>query len=487
MKSLALLTLVGWLFVSRLVRWLALYQQKEYRLDRFRAFLKTPEGKTELFSLFSPGVLKSPKSWKRPKITARVLLISLGTGMILLVGFVVVFVLFASWQQQVMAALGYFVLSYLFIPVLVGAVTAVTSFPARGKVWWELFTASQKIMKQQPLIIGVGGSYGKTSTKYLLAALLKQKYSVFMTPKSFNTAYSVAHSINQHYQGEAVVLLEYGAYKRGEIASLTKWFPPSHVVITGFTEQHLDLFGSVLASLQAESELVAAVPAHGTVWWNGDDPRVPEIVAQVPKLSAQTVKYQAADLGSATLTQHGQLELALSEKITTQLVGKHYLTNLAAAVAVAHELQVTHAQIEQAVRNFVPDERFVRSYAGTDCWILDDAGTSNPEGFRTTLELAEVFPEKHKVLLTSGIVDLGPASEQVHRQLAEQANSVVDLVLYVGSAGKEQFQQQLAEKCLVAEEQIIAAVKQAPKDCLLIIEGRMPGWIVPTLQQKGVK
>ena len=487
MKSLALLTVAAWLYASRLVRWLALYQQKEYRLDRFVAFVQTDEGRQEMRMLVSPGARRHPKSWKRPKITARVLVIAAGTGLLLVVGLAVLFVVVSNWQTQVAAVGVYLLVSYLLLPGLIGLVTVLSAIPARIKVSHELYRAQQKLLKHQPLIIGVGGSYGKTSTKYLLAALLEQQFQVFMTPKSYNTAYSIARSITEGYAGQEVVLLEYGAYKIGEIKRLTQWFSPAHAVITGFTEQHLELFGSVAASLKAEAELAAAIPAAGTVWYNGDDPRVAEILAQVPDLEAQTVAYKATDLGEWQLDAHGSLVLQFSQPVQTALVGSHYLTNIAGALKVAAFLGLSTKECAQGLQAFKPDERFVRSYPGNKCWVLDDAGTSNPEGFKTIISLAARFTEQPKWLIVSGIVDLGEVSESVHRTLAQQARPVFDKVLYVGSEGRAEFLEVFGGDCVSEQEAVISALKQLPQASLLTIEGRVPGWLTNVLAKKGVQ
>jgi len=111
---------------------------------------------------------------------------------------------------------------------------------------------------------------------------------VFVTPKSFNNKLSVAQSIITGYSGQKFALLEYGAYIRGEIAYLTKWFQPTIAVETGFTPQHLSLFGSRQNSVLAESELIASLPESGVVYCNGADSGAVEIA----KTGAQNNKAQ---------------------------------------------------------------------------------------------------------------------------------------------------------------------------------------------------
>ena len=119
-----------------------------------------------------------------------------------------------------------------------------TSIIYAVRVWIELMLAKSKVQKTKPLIIGITGSYGKTSTKILLSSVLKKKFSVFRTPKSYNTKFSVARSINRGYRGEQVMVLEYGAYKKGERMLL------NHIALFCSSEEESDSFYCRLLGLK---------------------------------------------------------------------------------------------------------------------------------------------------------------------------------------------------------------------------------------------
>jgi UDP-N-acetylmuramoyl-tripeptide--D-alanyl-D-alanine ligase len=453
------------------------------------AFLLTSEGKNQLKSFFLKSGERHPKHWKRPVKTIRILLIAMLSLVFLVLGPILVMTLPINLTAKLLFLVAIIIIEYLLLPGIIAVAVVISSVPAKLKTWLELRQAQQKISKKHPLIIGIGGSYGKTSTKYFLYEILSKKYSVFKTPKSFNTPFSIARSINQNYHGEEIVLLEYGTYQKGEIQSLAQWFPPNHAVITGFTEQHLHLFGTIEASLQAEAELIKAIPPSGKVWYNADDSRVKEILAQV-KNSDNVHAYNANNLAKYQIDEFGFLNLKLSElspQIKTKIVGEHYLSNIAGAISVAKFLEISEAEISAGISNFVPDERFVRSYQGKSCWILDDGGTSNPEGFSKIIDLAKNFKFKTKVLITGGIVDLGDSSRSVHNQLATASENVFDSVILTTELGKDEFEQVLSKKLIINKTRIIEFLSDLPESTLLVVEGRMPGWIIPSMIKIGVK
>lgn len=487
MKTLSLLALLSILFVVRALRWLAIFQQKEYRLDRMMAFLGVPEGKSEVWRFYQPKSQWHPKLWKRPRITPRILVVALLSLLIGLLPLFLVVFLQVSLAAKILFSILVLVAEFIFLPLIIAISVAVSAIPARIKVWLELKKAASLINKTKPLIIGIGGSYGKTSTKYLLRALLGNKYSVFMTPKSYNTAFSIARSINEGYKQQSVVLLEYGAYKQGEIRYLTKWFKPNHAVITGFTEQHLHLFGSVEASFKAESELAAAINNEGKIWYNADDPRVKNILDQASSSRGQLINYSKNDFDQITIDNFGFMSFKIKNMlVSTNLVGDHYATNLSGAIKVAGFLGVSDSDIKFLIEKFAPDERFMRSYQGNNCWILDDAGTSNPVGFSSAIKLAERMNFKNKYLLTGGIVDLGSESERIHKQLARESQKIFDKVFFVTDVGREEFLSVFGSDLVIDHEEIISSLSEVNEQTLVVIEGRMPGWLEGSLKSIGV-
>ncbi len=489
MKTLALCLLVFCSLGIRLIRWLAWVQQKEYRLDRLWLFISSPEGQKELLRVLPTRADFARKTFKRPKLTPRLLTVAL-TVFLLLGGYALlvaqfVFVVQALWLQvfSVLVALG-------VVSVLMPLFVMVGVIPSAGMSYAAVTAMARRaqllLVTHQPVVIGVTGSFGKTSTKQLLGYVLGGDTQVFITPASHNTLYSVCKSIVDGYKGQKYVVLEYGAYAPGEIATLAKFCPPLLAVITGFAPQHLGLFGSEEAIIKAKSELVAALKPESLVFYNAVYPQTKEI-AQKGAQKNDAVLTPVLPTNCFTnieLTADGRLVLQLgSEKVTTKLLGTHYAEIAALVVTVAQSIGISQAQCAKRLAGFTPTNKFITSsVSNKGITIIDDGGTSNPQGFMSALDLLAAMQNEPKVMITPGIVDLGDKSEEIHRQLGQAAQTVVDTVLYVGETGKEAFMQGYTGDLVDSPEKCTALLHSLPSSTVLLLEGRMPGWVLAELE-----
>lgn len=458
-----LLTTYFLLLFLRLSRWLAIVQQKEYRLDRMWLFFQSKEGVKEVFNLLP--IPRSMPDIKRPVRTVRVLLIALISLKLVLIS-----LFLSSFNIAV------FIIIYLFLPLIVILSILPSTLISHLVTYLTLTRARQKILAIKPTIIGITGSYGKTSTKLLLTHVLSQKYSIFTTPKSHNTRYSVAKSILQLFKDQDIAILEYGAYTKGEIKYLAQWFPPTHAVITGITPQHLGLFKSVKNIINAKSELIKALPKGGVVFANLEDTKVSEMVANSSrKVIGYSGSRSTVELTNLKLDEMGKFHFKWqSQVIHTKLVGKHYQATIQAAIQIAQYLDLSEKQIAQGLQTFSPSDNFIQSKINSKgALIIDDGNTSNPKGFEAALDLIKELDKPHKILITSGIVDLGDQSHPIHHQLSQKAKTIVSQVLYTGIAGKAEFQLQSGEKCITNVDEIKKILGKLNKDSLLLIEGRI--------------
>ncbi len=465
-------------FIVRWSRWLAIVQQKEYRIDRLLSFLKSKEGQQDFWRL-QPHLKDFTKTgFKRPIKTLRILIVAFVSAFVMIA--------FIFFIQQLLLD---FLLLYFFLPFLLIFSCAPTSFASHIITLLTLFRAQQKLKKGKPIVMGVGGSYGKTSTKHLLAHVLSQKFSVFVTPKSHNTKYSVAKSILAGYHNQHIALLEYGTYTVGEIRYLTKWFPVNMAIETGFTLQHFELFGSKEKSIQAESELIQAVPRDGKVFCNGADEGARKIVETGNSDHHASVLFYGSPNASAQLTQ-----ISLNEKgelhffwnryhVFTKLVGAHYATNIQAVITVSKELGLTDQEILKGLESFQPSSSFILSRRlAQNSLLIDDGGTSNPMGFAAAITLADQMSQSHRILISSGIVDLGEKSHAVHEDLARQAKNVFSQVLYFGIDGRTEFEEAFGGNC-TSDAQTAKEWLKNISDTLIVIEGRIPKWIDAQIQE----
>ncbi len=461
-------------FLIRWLRWLAIVQQKEYRWDRLNIFIKTPEGKKALtqilpdFKSFTLSRLKRPVRTMRITVVA---LISLGFSLAWLI------CLFSI-------SFSFFLLGLVFWLIAIPVVVYISLIPTQLVFWliskYYQQQARNKISQAEPTVIGITGSYGKTTTKVILAQVIKQNFSVFATKKSFNTRYSFPKDIYQRYQGEEMAVLEYAAYQPGEISYLANLIPPQFSVITGLADQHLALFKSRENIVRAKSELVAAQDLSQPVFVNGADKGAVTIAQaggakEIIDYSGEEAQVRVSEI---KLNQKGQLSFVWNEqKIQTKLVGTHYLQAIRAAIAVGQYLGMSQSKIVRGLSQFEPPDYFIRScLTGQGFTAIDDGRTTNPVGFKAAIELTKQLKEKYDWvgLMSSGIVDLGSKSAVTHQQLAEQAQNVFDEVWYVGKSGLNQFEEQFKDQLYTRENQIRNRIDQVDKNGILLIEGRIP-------------
>ncbi len=487
MAQLGLVFLLGVglvLLAMRLLRWGAWVQQKEYRLDRLWLFLQTAEGRAEVLRLPHRKDF-SRTGMKRPKLTLRSAGTLLGSslGLVLLGGGI-------GWLgveqvSGIFVVMSAFVFFYLITPLVVLLVGMLPGVVFRLYTQWLLLQAAKKLNRAQPIIIGITGSYGKTATKLLLADVLQAKFTVFTPPRSHNTIFSISKSILQGYANQEIAVIEYAAYTRGEIKRLATQLKPKMAILTGLAAQHLGLFGSIENIIAAKGELLAALPADGVVY--SANPESYRIVAGQP--AELTKKQHVHKLWESstvigTLSKQGLLVVeADGAKITTQLVGLQYLDTVRTVWQVALDLGLSQTQIRESLKNFVPPQGFMRLYTAKDILILDDGGTSNPAGFEAAVAAATPIAATRKVLVTSGIVDLGGQSSTIHTALAENAHQVVDAVWYLGEAGREEFEAKFGIQQESDEQKVTRALAELLPGSLVIIEGKMPAWFLNLLQK----
>lgn len=466
----------------RLLRWLAWAQQKEYRVDRLWHFLTSEEGMSELLRLLPQRSDFTRTGLKRPVITLRSS--AVGFLSLILLGYALAAgYTFNQWWLPLAI--------YVLVPALPGSISLITELLKTGLSLMLLFLAKQKLAMRQPRILGITGSYGKTTTRHLIAHVLSQQFTLFTPPKSHNTPLSIAWSILKGYQRQEIVFLEYAAYKQGEIKRLAQWFKPEASIVTGVTEQHLALFGSIDNIIKAKGELIKATSLKGLVFYNGLDANAAK-VCEVDA-SKKTLPYSGPKstiiLANDRLDDKGRLHFTWQgHEIHTHLVGQHYLETVQAAIAVAKYFQVPEQKIRAALMSFLPTDNYIQVYSHNkqQFLIINDGKTSNPKGFLAALAVLKYFKDKGKnaVLITSGILDLGPLSESIHHKLAKAAQPVADLVLYTGVDGQHEFKEVFGPKITDHAGTIQSVLDKLNENDVVLIEGNIPVWLMKQLIRK---
>lgn len=286
-------------------------------------------------------------------------------------------------------------------------------------------------------IIGITGSYGKTSVKYYLNTLLQAKYNVLMTPESYNTPMGVVKTIRGSLKStDEIFICEMGARWVGDIKELCDIVHPQHGVITSIGPQHLESFGSLDNVKKTKFELADSLPDGGYLFLNGDDENIKSHGCDRPCIR-YTVEgdgdYNATDISvsskgtSFTVTSpNGE-----SESFSTRIIGRHNVLNIVGAVAVAHTFGVPLKALKGQVRKLEGVPHRLELIQRNGVTLIDDAYNSNPSGSKAALDALRLF-DGYKIAVTPGMVELGEKQEELNREFGRQMADVCDHVVLVG-------------------------------------------------------
>ena len=286
-------------------------------------------------------------------------------------------------------------------------------------------------------IIGITGSYGKTSVKYYLNTLLRARYNVLMTPESYNTPMGVVKTVRGSLRAtHEIFICEMGAKWVGDIKELCDIVHPQHGVITSIGPQHLESFKTLDAVKNTKFELADALPQDGMLFLNNDDENIRAHGSKRPFVSygiENKSDYTASDISvserGTTFTVTGPD--GEKESFSTRLIGRHNVLNITGAIAVSNKFGIPLSELKGQVRRLegVPHRLELKKKNGVT--LIDDAYNSNPSGTKAALEALRLF-EGYKILVTPGMVELGEKQEELNREFGANAAKVCDYVVLVG-------------------------------------------------------
>ena len=296
-------------------------------------------------------------------------------------------------------------------------------------------------------VIGITGSYGKTSTKHYLNRILSEQYDVLMTPGSFNTTLGVIRTIREHLRPyNEVFIVEMGAKQPGDIREICDLVHPSIGIVTAVGEQHLESFKTIENVQRTKFELIDALPAGGLAVLNNDFPYVANRpVSNVPvrryAISAVHggVDYTVEDVRyDATGTRFTIVGPEHSLTLKTHLVGECNISNLTAAVIVAMYLGIPDEKIRYAVEKIEQVEHRLnvkRTPGGVT--IIDDAFNSNPTGSGMALDVLGAMKGGRRIVVTPGMIELGDRQEFHNHAFGKKIAETSDIAIIVGRYSRQ--------------------------------------------------
>ena len=300
--------------------------------------------------------------------------------------------------------------------------------------------AAARLGRVAPRIIGITGSYGKTSVKNHLVGLVAGNLATVASPRSFNNRAGLARAINEHLaEGTEVFIAEMGTYGPGEIADLCTWCPPSIAVMTAIGPVHLERFGSLDVTVAAKAEI--AVGAEVVVI-NVDDDRLAVLADQLTREGKRVLRAGSARRDADIVVTEG--DAAWGIEVSGVLVGASPVlpglqpTNVACAVAAAIALGLDPATVASRVEHLSTIEnRLGVARVPSGVTVVDDTFNSNPAGAEAALRvLAGLGVTGRRVVVTPGMVELGGRQRHENEHFGHRAAEIADVVLVVGRTNR---------------------------------------------------
>lgn len=297
-------------------------------------------------------------------------------------------------------------------------------------------------------IIGITGSYGKTTTKHYLHRILSEQFETLMTPGSYNTTLGVIRTVREMLKPyHEVFIVEMGAKQPGDIKEICDLVHPGSCIITAVGPQHLESFKTIENVQATKFELADALPPAGVAVINNDF----EMIANRPVGNSRAIRYAVKNTAGADYVAENIVYSPLGTEfdavstfdghrihLSTRLVGECNISNLLAAVAIARHMGVADEKIRYAVEKIEQVEHRLsikRTPGGIT--IIDDAFNSNPVGSAMALDVLAAMTPGKRILITPGMIELGDKQYDLNFKFGEKAATSCDVAIVVGHYNRD--------------------------------------------------
>lgn len=473
------LALLAWAAVLRFSRALMMMQQNSYRNDRYMRYLRQSGDSTSFTTLgfvafFLVGCVSSVpdvaglaggalmslitiwslsrKKYKKPLVWTRRVwrIFSVMWTITLLVA--ALYISTNAWPGQIMSAMLVAALVMMLDCAWPADLAMMANWllkPVEKRINQGYVNDAARILASMPQlkVIGITGSYGKTSTKHYLTRILSEQYSVCMTPGSFNTTMGVVRTVREHLKPfDEVFVVEMGAKQPGDIKEICDLVHPQIGVVTAVGEQHLESFKTIENVQRTKFELIDSLPATGLAVINDDFPYVASRTVTNVRADRygiefrQGLSYWVKNLSYSPTGTEFTLCGADGSRISlrTRLVGECNVSNLVGAVAVALHLGVPVEKIRYAVERIKQVEHRLsikRTPGGLT--IIDDAFNSNPHGSAMALDVLSAMTQGKRIVITPGMIELGEKQFELNEEFGRKIAETADVAIIVGEYNRD--------------------------------------------------
>ena len=366
-------------------------------------------------------------------------------------------------------------LAAALLPLLL-PLAAVLALPVEKCIFRLYFRDAEKRLLANPNLIRIGitGSYGKTSVKFILAEILSQKYRVLATPSSFNTPMGVTRIVRERLEPSHQVFIgEMGARHVGEIRELCRLVHPGIGVLTAVGPQHLDTFRTIDRIKNTKYELIDALTPDGFAVFSDDGALVTELFHRDAACMKALAGRPGDDAWADEITLSGEgsrfmLHLKGEEPFPCQtvLLGAHNIQNILLCAVVARHLGLTHEQISRGIARLKPVEhRLQLLHTPGDITVIDDAFNTNPRSSALALDVLSAFSGR-RIIVTPGMVELGAEEKKFNFDFGVRIASSADEVFLVGQKHTQPICEGLRSAGFPAEHLHVCASLQEATDML---------------------
>lgn len=347
----------------------------------------------------------------------------------------------------------------------------------------------ERLKKNNLKVIGITGSYGKTSTKFNIEQVLKKKYNVLASKLSYNTPMGLSKTINEELnENHSIFIAEMGARYKNDITELVELAKPEIGVLTEIGQVHLETFKSIenivnekfkiiinskIGFLNIDNDYIYEKLKESLLLTNERNNKklnenIPGIIKLVEDLDVKKFNintfisddciyiftygfnkernpYFLID-NILTRDEKTIFEIFIPgsnfirEKFSfeTKLLGKHSVQNLAVAIGIGFLFGVQYSQIYDAVANILPVEHRLQIIKPNDMLtIIDDAFNSNPDSAIAAIEVLKQFNDRKKIIVTPGFIELGKIQYEKNYQFGKQISENFDFAIFVGKTNKD--------------------------------------------------
>lgn len=339
---------------------------------------------------------------------------------------------YLGFTQSIIWAVLILMFCLLFMPLIYSLIVILIwpfDYLAKGSV---INQAKQKVRSSKAKVIGIAGSYGKTTMKNVIGAVLSKNLNTIVTPDSVNTPVGISRWINQNLKSDTeVVIVEMGEHYRGDIKYLCQITPPDFAVVTGINEAHLERLKNIEGAIATIFEVLEFAKKDAVILLNKNDKNVNQnysrfLKKQKPLFFSTEVK---AKFNQEELVW--QADLLCLKNIKIPLLGKYAIADAGCAIQIAKKLSLTNEQIKAGLAEIKPVEHRLQPIKGAGgVLVIDDSYNGNPDGAKEAIETLKRFTGR-KFYITPGLVETGNKAEEVHKQIGHQLAKVADKVMLI--------------------------------------------------------